>query len=173
VIVTADHGEAFGGRGLFLHGVSVYQNQVHVPLLVKYPGQTQPARVETPVSLLDVMPTVLAVAGLDGRAAQRPRPALAESFPGARLYRMKPRFHRIQRAVVDGDLELLVATNGRHELYDLSRDPEELDDRYDAQLAKPLEAELEGFLAEPAARRMAPHTDAETQARLRALGYAN
>src|SRR5262249_54906269 len=39
IILTGDHGEALGDRGLIGHGLSVYQDQVRVPLIVKYPGR--------------------------------------------------------------------------------------------------------------------------------------
>src|SRR5205823_715239 len=44
IMITGDHGEAFGEKGLMEHAVaSVYQNQVHVPLIIKYPGQREGA----------------------------------------------------------------------------------------------------------------------------------
>jgi len=50
LIVTADHGEAFGEHALVEHGVSVYGDQIHVPLIVKYPRQRTPSRVRDAVS---------------------------------------------------------------------------------------------------------------------------
>lgn len=72
VVVFADHGEEFWDHGDFEHGHTLYDELLRVPLLVRAPGLAA-RRVNTPVSLLDVTPTVLdllgeAVDGLDGRS---------------------------------------------------------------------------------------------------------
>jgi arylsulfatase len=76
VIATSDHGESLGEHGwYFCHGNLVYQEQAHVPLLVKWPRDRPGAgrSAKAPVELVDVMPTVLAFfgvappGGLDGR----------------------------------------------------------------------------------------------------------
>ena len=59
IIVTADHGEAFGDRGLTDHGVAVYADETHIPMVVKYPQQKTRALVNEPVSHVDILPTVL------------------------------------------------------------------------------------------------------------------
>ena len=78
VIVTSDHGEQFGEHGLFLHGNSLYQPLLHVPLILRFP-RAAPAdrRVRTRVTLRDIPATVIDLLGLDGRA----------SLPGASLAR--------------------------------------------------------------------------------------
>lgn len=59
-ILLADHGEEFGEHGDWLHGQSVYEEQLHVPLLVHFPrAEFAGQRIAAPVSLVDVMPTVL------------------------------------------------------------------------------------------------------------------
>ncbi len=63
LIITADHGESFGERAMVGHALSVYQEMVHVPLLIKYPGKNIPEVVDNSVSLADLMPTILAVLG--------------------------------------------------------------------------------------------------------------
>ena len=68
IIVTSDHGEAFGEHGLFDHGVSVYADQVHVPLLIKYPARRASDTIEATVSHVDLLPTVLDVV----KARERP-----------------------------------------------------------------------------------------------------
>ncbi|HHH10988.1 MAG TPA: hypothetical protein ENK23_02815, partial [Sorangium sp.] len=59
VIVSADHGEEFGDHGGHYHGTTVYDEQVRVPLVMQLPGVLAPTRVATPVSLMDVLPTLL------------------------------------------------------------------------------------------------------------------
>ncbi|HOW27707.1 MAG TPA: sulfatase [Elusimicrobiota bacterium] len=61
IIVTADHGEAFGEHELWLHRHGqFYQPFIRVPLIVKPPGPPRPPlRISTPVRLIDIMPTIL------------------------------------------------------------------------------------------------------------------
>lgn len=65
IVVTSDHGEEFAEHGGFWHGTTLYDEQLHVPLFVKYPrgerGGTSEARW---VQSVDIMPSVLAAAGL-------------------------------------------------------------------------------------------------------------
>jgi arylsulfatase A-like enzyme len=61
VILTADHGESLGDHGESSHGYFIYESTLHVPLMIHWPaGEAgHPARVEDPVGLIDVAPTVL------------------------------------------------------------------------------------------------------------------
>lgn len=65
IIVTADHGEELFEHGGFSHGYTLHREVVQVPLIIKYPGQTEGAVVKGPASLMDLTPTVLGVLGLD------------------------------------------------------------------------------------------------------------
>jgi arylsulfatase A-like enzyme len=186
IIVTSDHGEALGEHGLLGHGVSVYQNQVYVPLLIKFPGQREPATVDELASTVDLLPTVLDVLALpvpdfvEGTslapgASRRSRTVLTESYPGAILRRAHPRFRRVARAVFAGDLKLIATTSGGRELYDLSRDPGEQHNLYDADdPPRELEEELARWLASrrPVWRGERAILDDDARKRLRALGYA-
>ena len=76
VIVTSDHGEHFGERGLWSHGNSLYYALLHVPLIVRFDGQVPAGRrVPDVVSLRDVGATILDLAGLGSRVP----------FPGVSL----------------------------------------------------------------------------------------
>jgi arylsulfatase A-like enzyme len=66
LIITGDHGEAFYEHGVYTHGHTPYEELIHVPLILKFPngwyaGQRIPALVE----LIDIYPTLVAVAGLE------------------------------------------------------------------------------------------------------------
>ena len=78
VILTADHGEQFGEHGGFGHGMSLYEPEVHVPLLVIFPGRVPEGQVvREAVSLRDIPATVVdLIGGLDG-----------SPFPGRSLTR--------------------------------------------------------------------------------------
>jgi arylsulfatase A-like enzyme len=65
VMVTSDHGEEFLERGGVLHGRTQFQEMLHVPLVVHGPGVPRGRRIETPVSLVDVPPTLLRLAGIE------------------------------------------------------------------------------------------------------------
>ena len=134
IIVTADHGEAFGEHGLSGHGVGTYHHQAHVPLLIKYPHQTTAAVVATPVSHVDVLPTIFDTLGIpfptqvQGRSLRHPealagRAVYTESFPAKVLPDLIVPLDRTQRAIREGSLKLVVASNGTRQLFDLSTDP--------------------------------------------------
>jgi len=65
IVVTSDHGEHFGERGLAYHQFSLYEQLLNVPLLVKWPGSTNSSVSEELVSLVDIAPTILDVVGID------------------------------------------------------------------------------------------------------------
>jgi len=71
IAVMADHGEAFGEHGEQHHGIFLYDETIHVPLLFKLPQQNTGTKVETRVGLVDVAPTVL-------RAAHLPVPGIMQ-----------------------------------------------------------------------------------------------
>jgi hypothetical protein len=64
VALTADHGESLGEHGCWGHGPSLFQTEVAVPLLLRGPG-VPPGEVAEPVQLLDLVPTLLALAGIE------------------------------------------------------------------------------------------------------------
>src|SRR5205809_7413191 len=65
IAVMADHGEAFGEHGEERHGMFLYDETIHVPLLVKFPGERSAGkRIDGRVRLVDVAPTLLREAGV-------------------------------------------------------------------------------------------------------------
>ena len=147
VILTADHGEHLGEHHMFDHQFSVYQELLHVPLIVHYPKRFAPGRDGSPVSNFDLFPTLLELAGV---AAPAPDHALSLFRPQAErrrlgecpgplmdaLTRVKdadPQFDtapwsRALRAFYHAPHKLIAGSDGRGELYDLQQDPTELHD---------------------------------------------
>ncbi len=80
VAITADHGEEFAEHGLRFHARSLYSQVTRVPLLVRAPD-SRPSVVEQPVSLVDLVPTLLDLAGIDGPAGMNGR-SLAGAIRG-------------------------------------------------------------------------------------------
>lgn len=63
-VVTSDHGEEFYEHGSYGHGHSVYQELLHVPFIVRWPGVVSPQRQTATVGTLDISPTVLTASGI-------------------------------------------------------------------------------------------------------------
>jgi arylsulfatase A-like enzyme len=184
IIITSDHGEAFGEKGMFEHGVSVDEHQVWVPLLIKYPRMREGQQERRTVSLVDLMPTVLDVLGFEDLAhvqgvslrkqnLHETRHVMAESFPYEEYRNLYPRFRRVERALYSDPLKMIVSTNGKREIYDIVKDPAEQRNLIKAiQQSGELEAALHQWLstAEKATRRT-HKLDRDTLQRLRSLGY--
>ena len=146
VILTGDHGEEFRDHGGRQHGTTLYEELMHVPLVISVPTERgSPAsrrHVSTPVTLVDLVPTILDLLGVSSAAAFDGRslmPALGEA-PSALTSRplflyntsYTESFDRTV-AVVDGDLKFIVREKERTaELYDLRRDPGERTNLVDA-----------------------------------------
>lgn len=66
IIVTADHGEGLWSHEERDHGRDLFEEQIHVPLMIRYPGMGKGdgMRIATPISLVDLPPTILAACGL-------------------------------------------------------------------------------------------------------------
>jgi arylsulfatase A-like enzyme len=185
IVVTADHGQAFGERNLVGHGTSVYQDQVHVPLLIHFPGRKGGDVVQRAISGVDVMPTLLEAAGvsipadLDGHSFYRPAQeasemVFSESYPDDDRIALNPRFNRIERAIFDGKYKLIISTTGKRELYDLSADPKEAHNLYEEgdDRSRALGMTLAVWTkthTKPAARRV--QLDPESLRQLKSLGY--
>jgi hypothetical protein len=67
IIFASDHGEEFWDHGKYGHGQSLYHELIHVPLMVKLPGESYRGRVAQPVSIASIMPTILDFAGVELR----------------------------------------------------------------------------------------------------------
>ncbi len=186
IVVTSDHGEEIFERGQFDHGDTLFEEVTHVPLVLSWPGRIPAGRtVEAPTSLTNLPATLLDLAGVATRLGQgeslKPvwsenaasRPAFAEAIGR----RAEPVF-----AVWDGSLKYIrrETKRGRREaLYDLSRDPNEINDLASTRpndLAR-LRALVDAHLAASQQIHQALGTseqelDSETIERLKSLGYA-
>lgn len=143
VVLFGDHGESLGEHAEEEHGLFLYESTSHVPLIVRLPGAQAPrgVRVATPVSLVDVMPTVLELLELPAPPADgvslvpllaggeiAPRPILSEThyplfFGWAPSYGLRD----------DGWKFIL---SPKPELYDLTRDPRELENLIEREPAR-------------------------------------
>jgi arylsulfatase A-like enzyme len=149
VILTSDHGEAFFQHGAQGHNAHVFEEMVHVPMIFSAPGSTLFAggTVQTPVSLLDIMPTLIDLVGLaplekklDGTSLAPFLGADPPHRPERTLFyssRYKDELDRVQFAVRSDGYKLVVK-RGNAALYDMERDHKE---RNDVSLAHPIRAQ--------------------------------
>jgi arylsulfatase A-like enzyme len=184
VVVTADHGEEFLEHGGVLHGRTHYREVLRVPLVFAGPGVVRGRRIDAPVSVADVAPTLLgalghpAPAGMDGvdlspwlrggsPEPDGPRFVLAEGDHGD----AEPDSLRSLRGP---RLELIRdGATGRSELYDWRADPAQRRDRaadWPEERAR-LERQLEVLSGSARAAEPRPPLSEEEAAELRALGY--
>ena len=131
VILVADHGELLGERGYFLHGKALYEPLIHVPLLFR--AQDGVGRVvDTPVSIIDVAPTIAELAGIErpdswqGRSlagalageALSNRPVVAELF-------MHDAWSKHRFAIIDAEDKYLLDMAGGVSRLRVAEDPDE------------------------------------------------
>jgi arylsulfatase A-like enzyme len=132
VVVSADHGEEFGEHGARFHASTLYDEVLHVPLLVRIPGRGAEL-VHEPAGCFDFMPTLLGAAhhALDpllvGHDYTRgPRPADRVQFARTRPLETRGLFEPKSLAVVlHGTKLLLDRHSGLTSYFDLRTDPEE------------------------------------------------
>jgi len=64
IIITADHGEEFYEHGRFTHGWTLYEEVIHVPLIIHYPKEFKPKKIDKRVGNIDIFSTVLDILDL-------------------------------------------------------------------------------------------------------------
>ena len=186
VIFLADHGESLGERGLLGHNRFTTE-QLRVPLMIRVPG-VEGSRASDPVQLLDVMPTIFSLFGLEQPypfLGADLRPLLAGEVPTWSADRIRVSENKGVAAVLQGpwkavfNIEPVVHTSVQ--LFNLVEDPGELVDRSEdrPELALQLVDEYERLLIRhaglkalfPRAADGPPELDEETLRDLRTLGY--
>ncbi len=198
LVVTSDHGEEFWEHGGFLHGHSLQDELLRVPLVVVPPRSAGDARrgqrVDAQVRLEDVAATILDVAGLDPAAARDGRtlrPLLegqAEATPRTSVAGYVKSRDDLRVAVRRPPWKAIVSpTMAGNRLFDLASDPAEQQNMlFRSGLAPARSAQVQdaflSLVTAPArlgldvhrevATTSGMHADAETTRRLRSLGYA-
>jgi arylsulfatase A-like enzyme/Tfp pilus assembly protein PilF len=185
IVLSGDHGESLGEHGEKTHGFFIYNATMHVPLIIHLPGKSVAQAVDDPVSLVDLMPTVLAALGaeipsqvqgrnllptLRGEKSGRDRTVYGETF----LPRIHFNWSELRGAE---NVKYHFIDAPRPELYDLAKDPGELRNLFADKkaVADEMRAQLTSLIRDNSAgKEMAEKTglDPALMERLKALGYA-
>jgi Tfp pilus assembly protein PilF len=188
VVATADHGESLGEHGEATHSMALYDSVLVVPLLMAGPGLPVGRVVPGVVRAKDVAPTVLAQAGLAALPAAQGEdlsPLLAPPGASSGAHERVAYAETLATLLDNGWAPLhairtdrwLYVRSPRPELYDVARDPRQLDNlvESDPERARPRQAELDARVAAALAEEKHAgglELDDETRAQLHALGYA-
>jgi arylsulfatase A-like enzyme len=188
IVITSDHGEQFMEHGTVSHGSNHYQEVLRIPWIIRGPGVPPGERIETMVSLVDLMPTVLGIlgvespGGLDGvdvASTWRSQERLAERYLFAEA-EMSAGFEfdlekvDVKKAVRNSRFKLHYNTAAQtKELYDLLSDPGETQNLADAQhrAGDQLMRRLEQFLSDPATSQPVAPLSPEQRKSLKSVGY--
>lgn len=146
LVLTADHGEAFGEHNSRYHAKTVYEEAVRVPFIVHAPASIAASEIDLPVSLIDLGPTLLDLFGvptpgafvgqslvplIGGRSRELDRPIVFDTTG-----------HALGMLFPDGVKLVIDPAKGTRELYDLNTDPLELDDQFEARPDAPWRLEV-------------------------------
>jgi arylsulfatase len=184
IVVMADHGEEFGEHGMSMHGYQLYEESVRIPFVFigeRVPGA--PAVVNSPVSTLDLKPTVLGLLGVEAKRVGLSRnlfghDGLAGIDSDRIIFIENNTPGHEARAIVKDHWKLIEWVGrqppGQFELYDLLNDPGEFMPVDDPSVFETMQASLSqaAGVYRPLQREgHAAEMDAETEERLKALGY--
>ena len=188
--VMADHGESLGAHGEDTHGVFLYDETIHVPLLIKLPQASGGGkRITNRVELVDVLPTLLQQAGIEIPKEVQGKSLLALMKTGAADHDLPEAWGETAYAESDyarteyGWSALRSLRTGkylyiqapRRELYDQTADEKATHNLApsSAAVADTLAGELEDFRQKTSSQREAPKAamNAKAQKELAALGY--
>jgi len=182
VVVTADHGEELFDHGGVFHGQTQYQEMLRVPLVLVGPGIPRGLRIDQPVSLVDLVPTLLTLLGAEMSPSVSGRDLAPLWQGGGAGWPERDLFAEAnstseggspQRAVLRGRWKLVLHASGQRELFDLGGDPSERVNRAAAEpertadLASQLTTRLGSVRKAPALPRLSP----AMRKQLEALGY--
>jgi arylsulfatase A-like enzyme len=189
IVLTSDHGEDFGERGQYLHGSNLYDGLLHVPLIMKLPGETETERVSTIARGIDIAPTILRYAGVDiprGFHGRNLLPQLGDTtgegvawtFAETLLFGMAQPFKGYAFSYRSEDYKYIgIPLEESDELYDISADPHETVNLADALPEKvaEIQAEVMSLFDMEDIRELIPVKEVEIGEKqlkmLKALGY--
>ena len=131
LIISADHGEAFGEHGFYKHAFEIWDVLTRVPMLISGPG-IKPKRITLRRSHIDLAPTILDLMGVPPEPEFMGKSFVPELF-GATPDNREPILSELtedshnppRRAVIQGDYKLTVIKDRKFMLFNLTKDPGE------------------------------------------------
>lgn len=145
-VITADHGTEFHEHGRFDHGFTLYNEQIHVPLVIRLPGQQGGKPINDRVSSIQVMPTILDLLDVpqgESVAKQLRGESLAATMQGNHAPRdlfseTNYREYTFQRSIIAPDGWKLIYTleSDQRQLFQLNQDPLEANDLSTTEVAR-------------------------------------
>ena len=174
IVTLGDHGESLGDHGEMTHGMLLFEPALRVPLIIVAPGVAPATRAE-PASIIDVLPTALALAKQPADTSMQGRSLIGTVDPERESYAETeyPAVAGWQPAhtLVQDRWKLIAST--RMKLFDLVEDPAEKNDVSGARssIAQAMQRRLDELARVPEGTAPAKTVDADTAARLRSLGY--
>ncbi len=150
IAITADHGEGLGDHGELTHGYFIYEENVKVPLLFYFPSKIDARKIDEPVSVVDIFPTILEICGLGINnniqgfsllTDKRHESVYCENLTTMLDFGWSPLY-----GIISGKWKYIKSP--QEELYDLSDDPEEKNNCINEKTkeSKKLRATLNSFL---------------------------
>ncbi len=180
LVITADHGEAFGEHGLYGHGFALFDEFNHVPLIIKMPYAKEGKRIKELAQSIDIMPTILEMAGIEV-PHQAQGKSLVSLMNGANTSPLNEYiFAEIPqgKSIHSKEWKLLVNSNGEKDLFHIRLDQQERHNVYSTNkpIAKKLEAELKKWESSLVSYKdkeypFATGIDKAGQERIRKTGY--
>jgi arylsulfatase A-like enzyme len=139
IIVNSDHGDLFGEHNSFGHNTDLYNELIHIPMIVKYPNASRKGRFTKTVQTIDLMPEILTYLGIEVSSEvqgqpfdQVDHPIISELFRQQHYYLTQEnpdRYYRDLKAIYskvgEDSLKYISATNGSSKLFDLANDQAE------------------------------------------------
>lgn len=175
ILLMSDHGEGLGDHGEQEHGIFLYREELHVPLIVKLPGSAmRRSTVDAPVQLIDILPTITSVTGVATPKQAKGTSLLALANKPDRMVYSETLYPRIHlgwselRSIIGRSHHYIDAP--RPELYDIAGDPRETRNivTRERRVFAAMRREVDAY---PRVVAGPSHMTPEEAAKLSALGY--
>ncbi len=188
LIIAADHGEEFGEHGDWMHGHTLYQETIKIPLIIWYPKiRRSQKRSNELAGLVDIKPTILNIVGIKQSEIYQGKDLISQITKEDSLYQQKGSREEIfseggrnLRCIITSTNWKLISKKAKRkiklELYNLEQDPQEKHNVVNLypEIAKNLQKRLTTKFKEFKKQKLKPGKatiDAETKRELKSLGY--
>jgi arylsulfatase A-like enzyme len=174
IIITSDHGEAFGEHGFHGHGKTVYEEEIKIPLYIASTNTKQGGTTNVPIISSDVFYLILKKLGFEQPPAMKKNNIVAEVFRSFTKVKMKgDHLDHDLLTWIEGVQKFIVSSKNKVEIYNIESDPEEKNNLATPDAVPEITAFAERWWNEhppPETETLNP-VDDELLNRLKTLGY--